>query len=250
MELTDTHAHIYKEYYENIDEIIFSSKENNVNKIINAATNFENINEVLDLSKKYSNVYSAIGIHPEEEVLNYDELENIINANLNNSSLVAIGEIGLDYYYTKENKEEQIKLFEYQLSLAEKYQLPVIVHSRAATEDTIKCLKKYHVKGIIHCFNGSLETANIYIKLGFYIGVGGVLTFKNSKIDEVIKNISLDHIVLETDSPYLTPEPYRKYSNEPKYIKVIAEYLANLKNVSLEEIALKTEENVHNLFNI
>ena len=122
--------------------------------------------------------------------------------------MVAIGEIGLDYYYTKENRDKQIEVFEFQLALAEKYNLPVIVHSREATLDTINSIKKFKVRGVIHCFSGSLETANIFMKLGFYFGVGGVMTFKNSKIDQVIKNIPLDRIVLETDSPYLTPEPF------------------------------------------
>ena len=116
--------------------------------------------------------------------------------------------------------------------------------------DTIESIKKFKVRGVIHCFSGSLETANIFMKLGFYFGVGGVMTFKNSKIDQVIKNIPLDRIVLETDSPYLTPEPFRKYSNEPKYIKTIAEYLANLKGVSIEEVSSITEKNVQELYKI
>lgn len=250
MNFTDTHAHLYKEYYENFDIILANAQKNHVNKIINAATNFTNIDEVLKMANNYENVFACIGIHPEDLNDHYHDLENIIKANIDNKKIVAIGEIGLDYYYTKETKEQQIKLFEYQLFLAEKYQLPVVVHSREATLDTINCLKKYNVKGVIHCFSGSIETANIYIKMGFYIGVGGVMTFKNAKIDKVIKEIPLEYLVLETDSPYLTPEPYRKYSNEPKYIYEIANYLAKLKNISLEEVSNITEENVEKIFNI
>lgn len=250
MKFTDTHAHIFNEYYNNFNKVIEDAKNNSVYKIINAATNFNNIEEVLETSKKYPNIYACIGLHPEDLVKDYTKLEKYIVDNLNNKKLVAIGEIGLDYYYTKENKNEQIELFEYQLSLAEKYGLPVVVHSREATLDTINSLKKFKVEGVIHCFSGSLETANILINMGFYIGVGGVMTFKNSKIDTIIKEIPLDRIILETDSPYLTPEPFRKYSNEPKYIKTIAEYLASLKNISLEEVSRVTEKNVRDLYNI
>lgn len=250
MKFTDTHAHIFNEYYNDLNKVIEDAKNNSVYKIINAATNFNNIEEVFETSKKYPNIYACIGLHPEDLVKDYTKLEKYIVDNVNNKKLVAIGEIGLDYYYTKENKNEQIELFEYQLSLAEKYGLPVVVHSREATLDTINSLKKFKVKGVIHCFSGSLETANILINMGFYIGVGGVMTFKNSKIDTIIKEIPLDRIILETDSPYLTPEPFRKYSNEPKYIKTIAEYLANLKNISLEEVSRVTEKNVSDLYNI
>lgn len=250
MKFTDTHAHIFNEYFSDFTKVVNDAKNNSVYKIITAATNFENIEEVLETSEKYPNIYACIGLHPEDLVKDYTKLEKYIVDNSNNKKLVAIGEIGLDYYYTKENKQEQIELFEYQLSLAEKYGLPVVVHSREATLDTINSLKKFKVKGAIHCFSGSLETANILINMGFYIGIGGVMTFKNSKIDTIIKEIPLDRIILETDSPYLTPEPFRKYSNEPKYIKTIAEYLANLKNISLEEVSRVTEKNVRDLYNI
>lgn len=250
MKFTDTHAHIFSEYFNDINALLALSKENNVYRILNASTNFNNIDEVLEIANKYSEIYACIGIHPEDIDEDYTKLEKYIVDNLNNNKLIAIGEIGLDYYYTKENKEKQVELFEYQLSLAEKYNLPVVVHSREATMDTINSIKKFKVRGVIHCFNGSLETANIYIKLGFYIGVGGVMTFKNSKIDTIIKDIPLDRIILETDSPYLTPEPYRKYSNEPKYIKTIAEYLSSIKGISLEEISRITENNVNKLYNI
>jgi TatD DNase family protein len=246
--LTDTHCHLFKEYFRDIDKVLMSARENNVCKYISAADNIDTIYEMIDLAYRYDDIYIAIGIHPENIVDNYEVLNNIIKENINNKKLVAIGEIGLDYYYGKETRSEQIELFEYQLKLAELYNLPVVVHSREATLDTITLLKKYKVTGVVHCFNGSLETAKELIKMGFYIGVGGVMTFKNSKIDEVIKEIPLDRILLETDSPYLTPEPFRKYSNEPKYIRTIAEYLANIKNINISEVEKVTEINVHNLF--
>lgn len=250
MHFTDTHAHIFNEYFEDFNKVIESAKNNNVDTILNAATSLKNIPEVLKTSEEYENIYACIGIHPEDMDDDYKKIEKIIVDNINNKKLAAIGEIGLDYYYTKENRDKQIEVFEFQLALAEKYNLPVVVHSREATLDTINSIKKFKVRGVIHCFSGSLETANIFIKLGFYFGVGGVMTFKNSKIDQVIKNIPLDRIVLETDSPYLTPEPFRKYSNEPKYIKTIAEYLADLKGISVEEVSSITEKNVQELYKI
>lgn len=245
---TDTHAHIYSEYYDDFNSIIDNAKNNGINRIINAGTNLDNCHEVLDVSNVFENVYCCIGIHPEDIDENYLDFEQLLLDNLNNNKLVAIGEIGLDYYFRKDNKEEQIKVFEYQLGLAEKYSLPVVVHSREATADVISSLKKFKLRGVIHCFSGSLETANIYLKMGFYIGVGGVLTFKNSKIDDVIKEVPLNRILLETDSPYLTPEPNRGKRNEPAYILDIAKYVANLYNVSLDEVSNITEKNVNDLY--
>ena len=245
---TDSHCHVFKEYYEDIDKVIQDASQNGVTKLIVAATNIASCKEILELSKNHNNVYICLGIHPDSLNENLDELQELIENNID--KIVAIGEIGLDYYYSKEEKEKQIDVFEYQLNLAFKYNLPVVIHSREATLDTLECLKKYKIKAVLHCFNGSLEIAKEYIKLGFYFGVGGVMTFKNSKIDEIIKEIPLDRIILETDSPYLTPEPFRKYQNEPKYIKTIAEYLANLKNITVEEVSRTTEKNIKDIFDI
>lgn len=247
---TDSHCHIFNEYYTDIAEILKKAEESKVDKFIVAATDIKSSVEVLNLAKEYKNIYICLGIHPDSIDNSLDEFEKILVENVDNEKLVAIGEIGLDYYYGKDTRDMQIKYFEYQLSLAEKYDLPVVVHSRDATKDTIDCLKKYRVTGVIHCFTGSLDTAKIYMKMGFYIGVNGVMTFKKAKIDEVIKEIPLERLVLETDSPYLTPEPYRKYKNQPAYIYTIAQYLANLKGVSLEEISRITEKNIKDIFDI
>lgn len=248
--LTDTHCHLTKEFFQDMDEIIETAKMSGVGRYISAADSIASSKEMILLGEKYKDVYITLGIHPENCFDSLNDITNIIEENKNNSKFVAIGEIGLDYYYGKENKLRQIEVFEYQLALAEKYNLPVIVHSREATLDTINSIKKYNVKGVMHCYSGSLETAKELIKMGFYIGVGGVMTFKNSKIDEVIRDIPLNKIVLETDSPFLTPEPYRKYSNEPKYIKTIAEYLANLKHIDISEVEKTTENNVKEIFSI
>ncbi len=247
---TDSHCHIYSEYYDNIDEVIKLAENNNVKRFINNGTDRNSNIEVLNLINKYPNMYGAIGIHP-ENVHEYT-MEDIkfIEDNLNNKKVIAIGEIGLDYHYTKEDKEDQIKLLELQLSLAEKYNIPVIIHSRDATLDTLNTLKKYHVKGIIHSFSGSIETAREYIKMGYLLGINGVITFKNANLKDVYKDIELENIVLETDSPYLTPEPFRGKQNNPSYIYNIATFVANLKNISLEELASITNNNLNKVFNV
>ena len=247
---TDTHCHIYKEYYENIDEILKRALESNINRVINNGCNRESNKEVLALANTYNNMYIALGIHPESADTYQKEDLTFIEENLSNPKVIAIGEIGLDYHYTKENKTLQIKLLESQLKIAETHNLPVIIHSREATEDTINTLKKYHVKGVIHSFSGSLETAKIYIKMGYLLGINGVITFKNSKLKEVIKEIPLEHLVLETDSPYLTPEPFRGKPNEPARIKEIATFISELKGISLEELARITNENIMRIFDI
>ena len=247
---TDTHCHIFKEYYEDIDQVLNDASLNLVNRYINNGTDLKSNKEVLSLINKYSNMYGAIGIHPEVvDTYTSTDLEELKN-NLTNPKVIAIGEIGLDYHYTKENKLKQIELFEAQLKLAQDYNLPVIVHSREATNDTINCLKKYHIKGVIHSFSGSLETAQIYLKMGFKLGINGVITFKNANLKDVIKNIPLTSIILETDSPYLTPEPYRGTKNEPKRILDIAKFLCDLYNISLEELAKITNDNIKDIFNI
>lgn len=250
MKLTDTHCHLTKEFFEDVDKVIKDATNNDVVRYISDADSIESCYEMIELAKTHDNVYITLGIHPENCSDSFEELEKLIRENIDNSKFIAIGEIGLDYHYGKETKDKQLELLNKELKLAEELNLPVVIHSREATLDTIETLKKYNVKGVIHCFSGSLETANIYMKMGYYIGVGGVMTFKNSKIDEVIKEIPLDRLLLETDAPFLTPEPFRKYSNEPKYIRTIGEYLANLKDVSLDEVSTQTEENIKNIFGI
>ena len=222
---TDTHCHLYSEYYEDIGLIIDKSKENNVNRWINNGCDNKTNKEVIKLLNLNNNMYGAIGIHPENIDSYKDEDISFIEKKKKKKKILAIGEIGLDYHYTKDNRDKQINLFESQLLIAEKNNIPVIIHSRDATQDTINIIKKYKVNGVIHSFSGSLETAKEYIKLGFLLGINGVITFKNSKLKEVIKEISLDNIVLETDSPYLSPEPYRGKQNNPSNIINIAKYI-------------------------
>ena len=244
----DTHAHLYSEYYDNIDFVISDANNRGIKYIINAGIDANSNREVLELSSKYPNLYCVLGVHPEDVDTYYDaDLQYIID-NLNNPKVVGIGEIGLDYYYTKENKEKQKEIFCKQLEVAEKYNLPVVVHSREATQDTIDCLKKYKVKGVIHAFSGSLDTANIYIKMGFKLGVGGVVTFKNSKLKEVFKEVDISNIVFETDSPYLSPEPLRGRVNNPGNVDHIVKFISELKNVSIEELSKVSMDNVRYVF--
>lgn len=246
----DTHCHIYDEYYDDIEKVLKKIKDNNIGKIINNGCDAKSNMEVLKKVSSYDFMYGALGIHP-ESVLDYKKEDiDFIEQHLNDEKIVAIGEIGLDYHYGKENKEAQIILFEEQLKLAEKYNKPVIIHSRDATLDTIETLKKYKVRGVIHSFSGSLETANIYLKLGFLLGVNGVITFKNCNLKDVIKEIPVEKLVLETDSPYLTPVPFRGERNDSSHINEIAEFVASLKGVSMENLANITNENVHQVFDI
>jgi len=246
----DTHCHIFSEYYENIKEVLNNAKNVNITKVINNGCDNKSNIEVIDLINKHNNMYGAIGIHPEEVDNYYENDLKYIENNLNNKKVIAIGEIGLDYYYTKENKDKQIALFERQLCLAEKYNKPVIIHSREATLDTINILKKHKVTGVIHSFSGSLETAKEYIKMGFLLGINGVITFKNCNLKEVVKELELSNIILETDSPYLTPVPYRGKRNEPARIIDIANFICDLKDISLKELSQITNENIKRVFDI
>lgn len=245
--MIDTHCHLSSIDYENLEDIITNMKKNNIYGITNGIDEVTS-NEAIELSKRYNNIYAAIGFHPSEiEKIPDNYIEYIEN---NIKDIVAIGEIGLDYHYGKENMNEQKELFEKQVEIAEKYDLPVIVHSRDAIMDTYDILKKHNVRGVIHAFSGSLEMANKFIKLRFKLGIGGVITFKNCNLKDVIANIDIENIVLETDSPYLSPEPVRGKKNTPLNLKYIVEYIANLKNVSREEILCITNSTTCTLFDL
>ena len=246
--LVDSHTHLVNKYFSNIDDCIDRALENDVKYIINSSFDINSMKEILELTKKYNYMVATLGIHPDQADIYKDEdIEFIVN-NIKDDKVVAIGEIGLDYYYTKENKVKQIELFEKQLMIAEEYNLPVVIHSREATKDTMDILKKYKVKGVIHSFSGSYETALEYIKMGFLLGVNGVVTFKNCNTKEWLYKIDLSNIVLETDAPYLTPVPNRGKRNEPLHIKDIAYFLSDLYNTTYEDIKRITSDNVFNLY--
>ena len=245
----DTHCHITNKDYDDIDLLINKIKSKGINKIIVNGCDMESNLEVLELTKKYDIVYGALGFHP-------TELDNFTDSDLEwlekhiiDNKIVALGEIGLDYHYENTDKNKQKEVFKRQLDIAQKYRKPIIVHTRDSIQDTYDMLKLYDLKGSLHCYGGSLEMALEFIKIGYMIGVGGVVTFKNAKnIINVIKNIGLEYILLETDAPYLTPEPYRKYKNDSGYIPVIAEKIALIKETSVHEIEKTTNCNANRLF--
>jgi len=238
--MIDTHCHLDLNLYEDIDVVI---KNMNGNKIIAAGVDLESSKHVLELVEKYPNVYGVIGLHP-EEIDKYDESFLIfLGENINNPKIVGIGEIGLDYHYTKEKIELQKEVFIKQIELAKKYNKTIVVHSRDAAFDTLEILKKEanDLKIVLHCFGYSLELAKEFLKLDCMLGIGGVVTFKNGKkLVEVVENTSIDRLLLETDSPYLSPEPFRGKKNEPFNIIYVAKKIAELKNISEEEVLNKT----------
>lgn len=246
--MIDTHAHILSEFYDNIDELIEELKSKEIIKVINCADSVETSKEVLNIYTKYEGyLLPAVGIHPENiENANVNDIEELIK----NNKVFAVGEIGLDYHYNDENKEEQREYFVKQLDLAIKYDLPVIIHIREAMQECFDILKTRKNKGIIHCFSGSVEMAREYIKLGYKLGIGGILTFKNSKLYEVIEKIDLKDIVLETDSPFLSPEPYRGKKNKPSNVYYVAKRIAEIKNISLEEVINTTTKTASQIFDI
>lgn len=246
----DTHCHLSKEDYDDIDLVLKENKAAGVSKIIISGCSKDWIDESLELAEKYEDVYVTLGYHPSEVTYVDDKLLDELREKLKHDKVVGLGEIGLDYYYGKENKEEQLILFEKQLKIAEEDGYIVVIHSRDATEDTINCLKKYNVTGVIHCFSGSVETAKIYVSMGYKLGIGGVVTFKNSKLFEVVKEVGVENIVLETDAPYLAPTPFRGQKNSSKYIPIIAEDIAKILNMSVTDVAAITTNNANELFDL
>lgn len=246
----DTHCHLSIEDYDDIDLVIKENRESNISKIIISGCSKDSIFESIELSKKYEDIYLTLGYHPSEvDVVTDDDLVELENL-LKLDKVVGLGEIGLDYYYGKDNKNEQIDLFRKQLVIAERLDIPVVIHSRDAVEDTINILKEFDLTGVIHCFSGSVETAKIYTSMGYMLGIGGVVTFKNSNLYKVVETVGLKNIVLETDSPYLAPTPFRGQKNSSKYIPLIADKVADVLNVSVEEVGIETTKNACSMFDL
>lgn len=248
--IIDTHCHIYNSEMENAEEIIREAANNDIILILNG-TDPESNEEVLELSKKYENAYAALGyFYTFADEIN-DELISQLDNQLNNDKVVAVGEIGLDYYKGKENRDKQIELFEKMLALAKKHELPVIVHSRKAMQDTYDMLKRHDLVGSLHSYQGSAEMAKQFIKLGFCLGVGGTITHSNNKkTRKMLKEIGISNIVVETDSPYLPPEGKRGEENNPMNLRYIIEKIAEELEMSEEEIIKITTENAQRIFKI
>ena len=245
----DTHCHMSRNDYSDIPFLIDKIKNSGVDKIIVNGCSIESCKEVLELTKRYDIVYGAIGLHP-TELDKFNESDFLwLEEHINDNKIVALGEIGLDYHYDNTDKEKQNYVFKKQLEIAKKHNKPIIVHSRDAIQDTYNILKEYDLKGSLHCFGSSLEMAREFIKIGYLIGVGGVVTFQNAKnIVNVLKNIDLEYILLETDSPYLTPEPDRGKQNDSSYIPIIAKKIAEIKETNVDEVKVVTGNNARRLF--
>ena len=238
----DTHCHVIKSEYDNIDEVI---EKLNGNIAIVSGDSEKTNKEVLEVIEKYPNLYGMIGIHPNEVNNMSSNALKFIEDNLKNNKIVGIGEIGLDYHYGKESIDKQKEVFIKQLDLARKYDVPVTIHSRDAALDTYEIVKNYKdLKITYHCYSYSLEMAKLLLKQDIKFGIGGVLTFKNSKtIKEVVKFLPLTNILLETDSPYLAPVPHRGEKNIPSNVIYVAEYIAELKEISLSDVLKQTTKN-------
>lgn len=248
--LIDTHAHI--DMMENPELAIKEAREAGVKEIIIPSASEDSFEKILEICHKFDNVYATLGVHPEDcEKFNDSTAKKIIKL-ASDSKVVGIGEIGLDYHYTKENKDIQKRIFNTQLEIAKLLDLPVIIHDREAHQDTLEILKTQGVKDVLlHCFSGSVEFMKECTNLGYKIALGGVITFKNAQTPkEVATVIDLENLMLETDCPYLAPHPFRGQENSPKYIGFIAKEIANLKNISYDSVVLQTSKNARKFFRI
>ena len=250
----ETHAHYDDEAFNgDRDELLCSMKENGIETIVNVGASFRGVEDTVKLMEQYSFVYGAVGIHPDEVGDLDEEKMEILCRYCHLPKTVAVGEIGLDYYWDKENHDLQKEWFIRQLDLARKKEKPVIIHSREAAADTMEIMKEYAsgLRGVIHCYSYSAEMAKEYVKMGYYIGIGGVVTFKNAKkLKQVVQEIPLESIVLETDCPYLAPVPYRGKRNSSLYLPYVAEEIAALKGAAAEDVVLQTEENARKLYGL
>lgn len=253
--LFDTHAHLNAEQYnEDLEQVIERAKSEKVEKIVVVGFDRPTITRAMELIEAYDFMYAAIGWHPVDAIDMTDEDLAWIKELSQHEKVVAIGEMGLDYYWDKSPKDVQKEVFRRQIALAKEVNLPIIIHNRDATEDVMTILKEEgaaEVGGIMHCFTGSLEIAKACMEMNFYISFGGPVTFKNAKKPkEVVKDIPSDRLLIETDCPYLTPAPFRGKRNEPSYVKYIAEQIAELREISFEELAALTTENAKKVFRI
>lgn len=253
--LFDTHAHINADQFaEDLEEVLKRAKDAGVTNIVVVGFDRPTITKAMDLINKYDNIYGCIGWHPVDAIDCREEDLQWIEDLCAHPKIVALGETGLDYHWDKSPKEVQHELFRKQIRLAKKLKLPIMIHNRDATEDCIRILKEEKaedVGGIMHCFSGDANTALEIINMNFYVSLGGPVTFKNAKLPkEVAKVVPLDKLLIETDCPYLAPHPFRGKRNEPAYVKLVAEQIAELKGVTFEEIAEVTTKNAKKLFGI
>lgn len=249
----DSHAHYDDERFDEDRAVLLEQlRENSVDYIVNVAADMKSCYSSLALAEQYSFIFSSVGVHPHDVENMTEEDIATLKKLAQQPKVVAIGEIGLDYFYDNSPRDAQRKWFKRQLELAKTLDLPVIIHSRDASEETYQIIMESGVKeGVIHCFSGSYELAREYVKKGFYIGVGGSLTFKNAKKTvKVVEGIGLEHILIETDCPYLTPVPHRGTRNDSSYLKYVVQKIAEIKGVTEEMVAETTYQNAQKLFRI
>ena len=253
--MIDSHCHLYVEEFENeIEKVIENALNNGVSKFYMPAIDLKYTASMQMLEVKFpGKCFAMAGLHPCSVKGNYDEEINHVKTNLEQRKFCAIGEAGLDFHWDKTFVKQQYECLEIQIELALQYNVPLILHTRNATEETIEVIKKYkntNLTGIFHCYSGSYEQTKKIIDLGFYLGIGGVLTYKNAGLGEVLAKFDLNNIVLETDAPYLSPVPYRGKRNEPAYLKNVAQKLAEIKKISFEEVDAITTANAEKIFGI
>ena len=249
--LIDTHCHLNDDaFINNLDEIINKAKSRGINKIVVIGYNKVSSYKAVRIANMYDGIYASIGVHPSDVQKEDSDLSWIYDL-AKDKKVVAIGEIGLDYYWDKSYNDLQIEWFIKQIEIAKELKLPIVVHCREAAQDCFDIIKQYgNKKGVIHCYSGSFEMAKEYIKLGYYLGIGGVITFKNSHLGETVAKIGISNLVSETDAPYLAPVPYRGMTNEPAYIYEIVKKISEVTSLDFIEVEKKLEENTYKLFKI
>ena len=247
--LIDTHSHIYYEQYnDDFDEVINRASDQGVHRIICVGVDLESSIQSLELANKYNSVFCTVGYHPHESEKASNNYLTELEEMCKNPKVVGIGETGLDYYYKHSDIEIQKKRFVEQIELANSLSLPVVVHNRESDDDLYEILRRYKPKGVIHCFASDAIFAKKIIDLGLLLSFTGIITFKNSNLNDVVYSTPLSKLMVETDSPYLTPEPYRGKRNEPSHVSIIAKKIAAIKDVSINHVISETTSNALNLF--
>lgn len=253
--LIDTHVHLNAEQYvDDLDEVIERARENGIEKMVVIGCDRPTIERTMELIDEHEDIYGVIGWHPVDAIDCTDEDLEWIEQLSKHEKIVGIGEMGLDYHWDKSPKDVQKDLFKKQIELAKRVNLPIIIHNREATEDCVAILKEMHAEkigGIMHAFSGDESVADEIIDMNFYVSLGGPVTFKNAQLPkDIAVHVPIDRLLVETDAPYLTPHPYRGKRNEPAYVKLVAEKIAELRQISYEELARTTSENAKRLFKI
>ena len=250
--IIDSHCHLdYEPLVNNIDQVLLNAKKNNITNLLTIGTSLDSSKKVLEIVSKYPNVYGAIGIHPNSTTGNLESINEIFLLKKKSKKIIAFGETGLDYFYKRSDKKDQIFAFEKHIEFSISEKVPVIIHTRDADDDTISIIKKYYNKTnfLIHCFTGTLDFAKNLLNLNCLISFSGIITFKKSNdLRDVVKYVPLERMLIETDSPYLSPDPFRGKSNEPANVKIVAENVALIKGISLNKVAELTTKNFKNFF--